>query len=391
MPNISQVAIAFFTIAIFARISKSLDSFFPPFYIIAGIIMGPPLLNIVTNTEVIGLFGEIGVIFLLLYLGFEFSINTLIERAKSLISAGLIDFIINFGIGLLVGKLLGFNVFYSFVMAGIIYMSSSGIITKTLIQLNAIKDPEGQLVMGIMVFEDLAMVIFLVFVSAFADMTSETSSSMVTLDILIAVAFCAMLILLGKKLSPVLSKLLNTTSKEIHLLSFMAIVLGVTALGLSFGVSEALGAFFVGMALSETTLTHKIEETIITFRDIFGGMFFFYFGMNFNISNLSVAPAILTAIIIGVTLSKVLSAFLIAKTQTCCLDKGLFIGLITIPRGEFSLLIAGMVTMSQFDFESFSIVLVLSTALISTISFMLANKFGLNDRKELLDEMDNEL
>ena len=55
MPNISQVAIAFFTIAIFARISKSLDSFFPPFYIIAGIIMGPPLLNIVTNTEVIGL------------------------------------------------------------------------------------------------------------------------------------------------------------------------------------------------------------------------------------------------------------------------------------------------------------------------------------------------
>src|SRR6056297_1071369 len=329
MTTFSQVAIAFFTIAIFGRLSKLLDSFFPPFYIIAGIITGPFFLNIVTETEVIGLFGEIGVIFLLLYLGFEFSINTLIERARSLISAGLVDLVINFGLGFIIGQAIGLGLFHSFVMAGIIYMSSSGIITKTLIQLNAIKDPEGQLVMGIMVFEDLVMVIFLVFVSAFSSMGSNIRTGQVVLDIFIAISFCIVLLYIGKRFSNILTKILDSDSKEIHLLSFMAIVLGVTALGIYLGVSEALGAFFIGMALSETNIKYKMEETIITFRDIFGGMFFFYFGMNFNISNLSVSTTALVIIIIVATLGKIISALIIRKTQKCSIEKGLFIGLIT--------------------------------------------------------------
>jgi CPA2 family monovalent cation:H+ antiporter-2 len=386
MTTFNQIAIAFLMIAVFAKISKILDSFFPPFYIIAGIITGPFLLNIVTNTEVVGLFGEIGVIFLLLYLGFEFSINTLIERAKSLLSAGIIDLFVNFGLGFLIGHLLGLDMFYSFVMAGIIYMSSSGIITKTLIQLNAIKDPEGQLVMGIMVFEDLVMVVFLVVVSAFSNLGSNINTSKVIIEILVAVLFCVVLLLVGKKFSNVLTKILNTDSKEIHLLSFMAIVLGVTALGMYLGVSEALGAFFIGMALSETKIKYQMEETIVTFRDIFGGMFFFYFGMNFDISNLSVAPVILVLIIIASTLGKIISALIIRKNQKCSLEKGLFIGLITIPRGEFSLLIASMVAINSFDFESFAIILVLSTALISTLTFMLVDKFKLNKRIKSLKE-----
>jgi len=310
----------------------------------------------------------------------------LIERAKSLLSAGIIDLIVNFGLGFLIGHLLGLDMFYSFVMAGIIYMSSSGIITKTLIQLNAIKDPEGQLVMGIMVFEDLVMVVFLVVVSAFSNLGSNVNTTKVIIEIFVAVLFCVALLLVGKKFSNFLTKMLNTDSKEIHLLSFMATVLGVTALGMYLGVSEALGAFFIGMALSETKIKYQMEETIVTFRDIFGGMFFFYFGMNFDISNLSVAPVILVLIIIASTLGKIISALIIRKNQKCSFEKGLFIGLITIPRGEFSLLIASMVAINTFDFESFAIILVLSTALISTLTFMLVDKFKLNKRIKSLKE-----
>ncbi|MFW6030907.1 MAG: cation:proton antiporter [Halanaerobiales bacterium] len=382
----NQIAIAFLSIAIFARISRWMDSFFPPFYILAGIITGPFLLNIVSDIKVVGLFGEIGVVFLLLYLGFEFSINTLVEKAKSLITAGLIDLIINFGIGFLIGKLVGLNFFYSFVMAGIIYMSSSGIITKTLIQLNAIKDPEGQLVMGIMVFEDLVMVIFLVFVSTFSNLSNNFSPNMLVLDILIAVTFCFGVLVIGKKFNKYITKFLNSDSKEIYFLTFMAIVLGITALGIFLGVSEALGAFFIGMMLSESEIKYKMEDTIITFRDIFGGMFFFHFGMKFNVNNISIPIHIMTLIILAAVLGKIISALIIRKSQGCSIEKGLFIGLITIPRGEFSLLIAGMVALDSFDFESFSIILVLSTALISTIAFMIVKKFDVNRRLYTLKE-----
>ncbi|MFP4456874.1 MAG: cation:proton antiporter [Clostridia bacterium] len=382
----NQIAIAFLSIAIFARISRWMDSFFPPFYILAGIITGPFLLNIVSDIKVVGLFGEIGVVFLLLYLGFEFSINTLVEKAKSLITAGLIDLIINFGIGFLIGKLVGLNFFYSFVMAGIIYMSSSGIITKTLIQLNAIKDPEGQLVMGIMVFEDLVMVIFLVFVSTFSNLSNNFSPNMLVLDILIAVTFCFGVLVIGKKFNKYITKFLNSDSKEIYFLTFMAIVLGITALGIFLGVSEALGAFFIGMMLSESEIKYKMEDTIITFRDIFGGMFFFHFGMKFNVNNISIPIHIMIFIILAAVLGKIISALIIRKSQGCSIEKGLFIGLITIPRGEFSLLIAGMVALDSFDFESFSIILVLSTALISTIAFMIVKKFDVNRRLYTLKE-----
>ncbi len=366
-----QVAIAFIALAIFAKLSRWTNSFFPPFYILAGIVTGPYVLGLVTNQDVIGVFGEIGVVFLLLYLGYEFSLNTLIDRVQSIVNAGLIDFAVNFGIGFAIGQLLGLNLFYSIIMSGIIYMSSSGIITKTLIQLNAVNDPEGQVVMGIMVFEDLVMVVFLVVVATLSNANGDIAMGALGLDILVAVLFCAVILSIAKFKPSLIDKYLKTDSKEVFLLLFLALVLAVTALGMVLGVSEALGAFFLGMLLSESKSKKKVEATILKFRDIFGGVFFFYFGMNFTLEGIDLSPIILIAIIVIAALGKMISSLIIGKIEKGSLSKGAFIGFVTIPRGEFSLLIAGLVTTEVFNFEAFSIILILITAAISTIAFML--------------------
>ncbi len=365
----TQVAIAFMSVAIFARIAKKINSFYPPFYIFAGILTGPLFLNWVVNNEVIGLLSEIGVVFLLFYLGFEFSLQTLFDRKKALIIAGSIDFIVNFTIGFLLGNLLGFDLFYSFVLAGIIYMSSSGIITKALIHLNAIKDPEGELVMGIMIFEDLVMVVYLVLITSINNQTNGLNLIRIGTDLGVALLFCGALVLMGIKFHTQIDKFLQSKSKEVTLLSFLGLVFIVTAVGIQLGVSEALGAFFLGIAISQGKSKDKVERTALRFRDIFGSIYFFYFGMNFHFEGLGEYTKWVIIALLCASAGKILSGFVISKVSKCSLSKGRFIGLVTLSRGEFSLVIAGIIGSSYFPFESFAVVLIIGTALMSTLGF----------------------
>ncbi|MBS4538649.1 cation:proton antiporter [Clostridium sp. D2Q-11] len=364
-----QVAIAFLGIAIVGRISKKLNSFYPPFYIVAGIILGPFGLGLVKNKEIIEVFADLGVIFLLFYFGFKFSFDKLINNKKYFGTAGIIDFIINFSIGLVIGKLMGLDLILTIAVAGLIYMSSSGIITKTLIQLEAIDDPEGELIMGIMIIEDLVMVFFLVFVSSLIGFQGEIELLSLGFNILIALVFCAILIIVGYKYSRFLEKLLDVDSKEMRLLTFLAIVLIVATIGMKLGVSEALGAFFLGMAFSRTKNKEEVKKLTLTFRDIFGSFFFFFFGMEFQLNNLGLNTSIVLISIILAIVGKLISSYIISKLLQCPAKKGLFMGLVIVSRGEFSLLIAGMLSMSGIDFNTFSIILILSTSFFSTISF----------------------
>ncbi|WP_409227908.1 cation:proton antiporter [Gudongella sp. SC589] len=381
-----QVAIAFVSLALFGRIAEKTESFYPPFYILAGILMGPPILNIVVDHEVIGLFSEIGVVFLLFYLGFEFSLQTLLERKKTLIIAGMIDFFFNFSIGFLLGQLIGLDIFYSFVIAGIIYMSSSGIITKTLIQLNSVKDPEGELVMGIMIFEDLVMVIYLVLISAMANQANGFNMISLGIDLGMAIIFCVLLVFIGVKFHTQIDWFIHSTSKEIMLLNFLGLVFAVTYIGIQLGVSEALGAFFLGVAVSQGKSREKVERTALKFRDIFGSIFFFYFGMQLNLQGLGNYVGWVTIAIIFASLGKLLGGQLIRKALGCSKNKGVFIGLVTVSRGEFSLLISGIVGSQVFPFQSFSVILILGTAFISTIGFRVLEYLCTRNKMCLLEK-----
>jgi len=367
-----QVGISFIVIALFARLAKLTKSFFAPFYIVAGILVGPFTLGLVTNKEIIGLFADIGVVFLLFYLGFEFSFNKLIKHKKIMAIAGSTDFIINFSIGLFVGWIIGLDLFNMFALAGIIYMSSSGIITKTLIQLKAINDPEGELIMGIMIFEDLFMVLFLVFITIFSKFTGQVEWTALGIDIALALIFCFVLLIIGKKYHKYLDMILKSDSQEIVYLSFLGLVFIVTTIGMKMGVSEALGAFFIGLAVAESDYCESVEEVALNFRDIFGSMFFFYFGLNFQLTNLESMMKILIFAITLAIIGKIISSLLINIILKHSRERGLLMGLITVSRGEFSLLIAGIIGNEVFNFQAFSIILILVTTIVSTLGFRVA-------------------
>ncbi len=362
-----QVAICFAAIGMSAFVAEKTGLFFAPFYIIAGFLLGPGALNMVNETEVISLLGEIGVVFLLFFLGLEFSLHTLLKQKKAMISAGLIDFVVNFGLGFGLGLLLGLTLFHSLVLAGALYMSSSGIITKSLLELQVNKNPEGHLIMGIMVFEDLAMIFFLAFVSSGFASGSQFQLGPMLLQLGKSLFFCAAILVFAKTGKPLLDKLLNIKKAELLLLVFFGLVLLVTAVGEVFGVSAGLCAFFLGMAFSNTENVKNIEHTTIVFRDLFGSVFFFSFGMMLKLGDIAAYWDVLLYCALLAVVGKLISSFLITKLHKCDHNMSLFIGFITIPRGEFSLVVSGMAGAAIPFLGPVVVVIVMLTTLISSL------------------------
>ncbi|QWC00090.1 cation:proton antiporter [Mycoplasmatota bacterium] len=373
MSLFTQIAIAFLALAIAGFISKFLKSFNPPFYIVAGILLGPAVFSIVNNEEVFSLLGDIGLIFLLFYLGYEFSLNKLVDKKKVLGLAGLIDFIVNFSIAFLLGMLLDLSWFYTFVFAGMIYMSSSSIITKSLIQLGAVKKEEGQVVMGIMIFEDIVMIGFLVIIQSIVNHDGFELLS-ISKDIGLAVLFAFIVIFLGRKYSSYIDKLINLKNHELAHIGFIAFIFIGVVIGVLFGVSEALSAFLLGLVVSELKHKDRMEEVILKFRDIFGAVFFFYFGMTFAFESITVPFYILLIISFVAIIGKLVSGYLMQMIEKCNKDGGLFIGIVTIPRGEFSLIIAGIVAAAEPQFANVAVVVILVTSFMTTIIFYIINK-----------------
>lgn len=367
MSVFGQVAICFAAIAVSAIIAEKTGLFFAPFYIIAGLILGPGMFNIVRNAEVISLLGEIGVVFLLFFLGLEFSLGTLMKQKKAMLSAGLIDFVINFGLGFALGAIAGLNVFYSLVLAGAMYMSSSGIVTKSLLQLQASKNPEGYLIMGIMVFEDLVMIIFLALISSgFASGTDFQIGNM-ALQLGKSLFFCAAILVFSKVGKRALDKLVNINKPELLLIIFFALVLMVTSLGELFGVSTGLSAFFLGMAFSNVEKVKNIEHVTVIFRDLFGSVFFFSFGMMITLGAIAQYWDILIYAAIIAVGGKLLSSYVISKVRKCSGNMSMFIGFITIPRGEFSMVVSDIAGASIPFLGPLIVILVIFTSLLSAI------------------------
>ena len=340
MNDYIQIAACFAAISLSAFLAERTKLFFAPFYIVAGILIGPEVLRIVTSRDIIELMGEVGIVFLMLFLGLEFSLHTFLGNKKATLTAGLIDFVVNFGIGFAVGQILGLNILMSLVIAGTIYMSSSGIVTKSLIEMNINRHPEGNLIMGIMVFEDLVMIVFLTLVSSWLQGGQAVSAGMLALNIGKAGAFCAALVVLAKLKPRFLDTLLGCKRRELLLVTFFGIVLLVTGLGELAGVSKALSAFFLGVVFAQMKNVKNIESVTVTFRDIFGSVFFFSFGMALELGSLLSYFWIIIVCTIAAILGKIISSIVITLALKRDKTMSLFIAFITIPRGEFSLLIS---------------------------------------------------
>ena len=343
-----EVGTALLLIAIVVLIAGKLKFSIIPFLILLGMAVGPHApqigiidLTFINSSEIIAFFGRIGVLFLLFYLGLEFSVKKLIKSGKSIAIGGTIYIFINFSLGLLYGWITGFSFTEILVIAGIITISSSAIVAKVLVDLKRTANPETELILGIIMFEDIFLSVYLSIISGIV-LGNSGSLTDVLLSVIIALGYMLLFFVIARKATPILNKLLNITSDEIFIIVIFAILFFVAGFSETIHVAEAIGALLLGLVFSETEHSDRIEHLVIPFRDFFGAIFFFSFGLSIDPFSLSSAVWLAIGAVILTLLGNFIAGLIAGRKTGLSYKASSNIGLTIVSRGEFSIIMANL-------------------------------------------------
>ncbi|MEG1501238.1 MAG: cation:proton antiporter [Clostridiales bacterium] len=312
-----------------------------PILIIVGMVSSffTPQLHLQPALPIINFLGQMGVLFLLFYMGLEFSINRLIKAGKNIFQSGIIYFLINIPLALAVTYLAGFSGKEILIAIGIITISSSSIVAKVLVELHRTANRETEQILGLMIFQDLFVAIYLAILSSIV-LSSQPQWSIVLIDTSLAMLFFFGVIIVGRKFSSYLDKFLNIPSDEVFLLTIVAFITLMALASEEMNIAEAIGAMLLGLILAETSHRPRIEHLAAPFRDFFGAAFFFSFGMSIDILSLNKAIIPALAAVFLTIAGNLLAGILISKKGGHSLRMGFNIGLTITSRGEFSIIMA---------------------------------------------------
>lgn len=334
-----ELGLAIIGLAVLTRLASKWGFSAIPLYLLAGLAFGNGgILPLQFSEEFVHIGAEIGVLLLLFMLGLEYSAEELSASLKTALPAGAVDLILNFFPGLIMGLLLGWNPLAALLLGGVTYISSSGIIAKVLADLGRMDNPETPIIISILVFEDLAMAVYLPLVAVLLIGQSFTSALIAILIALVTVSTVLFIALrYGKKFSFFIAH----QSDEVILLTTFGLVLLVAGLAQRLQVSAAIGAFLIGIALSEP-IAERTHKLLVPSRDLFAAIFFLFFGL--QIDPASLPPVLLLAVLLGLitALTKVLTGWWAARRAKVNTLEAFRAGAALIARGEFSIIIAGL-------------------------------------------------
>ena len=334
-----ELGIAIIGLALLTRLASRWGFSANPLYLLAGLAFGNGgILPLQFSEEFVHIGAEIGVILLLFMLGLEYSGEELIANLKIGLPAGIIDFILNFPPGLLVGLLLGWSPLAALLLGGITYISSSGVIAKILAELGRLNNQETPTIISILVFEDFAMAVYLPLIAVLLIGQGITQAMISVLIALITVGVVLFIVVrYGKRFSSFIAH----QSDEVTLLTTFGLVLLVAGLAQRLQVSAAIGAFLIGIALSDP-IAERTHNLLAPLRDLFAAIFFLFFGL--QIDPASLPPVLLLAVILGLitALTKLLTGWWAARRAKINALGALRAGAALIARGEFSIVIAGL-------------------------------------------------
>jgi CPA2 family monovalent cation:H+ antiporter-2 len=334
-----ELGLAIVGLALLARLANRWGFSAIPLYLVAGLAFGNGgLASLRLSENFVRTGAQIGVLLLLFMLGLEYTGDELKKSLRLGITAGVIDFALNFTPGLLAGFLLGWRPLAAVLLGGVTYISSSGVIAKVLAELRRIENPETPLVLSVLVQEDLAMAVYLPLVGV---LLSGGDAGKIALSVFVAIAVVSVVLLTAVRYGRQLSHLVAHESDEIILLTIFGAVLLVAGVAQRFQVSAAIGAFLFGIALSGS-LAERSHRLISPLRDLFAAIFFFFFGL--EIDPASLVPALPVAVGLGAVtaLTKVLSGYWAARRAGIDHRGRLRAGMELVARGEFSIVIAGL-------------------------------------------------
>lgn len=354
-------------LALLARIAARLRLSPIPFYLLAGLAFGNGgILPLRFSEAFVHTGAEIGSVLLLFMLGLEYTGAELAQGLRGGLVNGAINFALNFLPGLAAGFLFGWGWLAALLLGGVTYVSSSGIISKVLGDQGHLKNPEVPLVMSMLVMEDLSMAVFLP-LSAVLLMGDGLAQGLVS--ILVAMAVVTVVLVAAVRFGPEISRVFMHESDEVILLAVFGVVLLVAGLAQAVQVSAAIGAFLVGVAISDP-VAQKAHRLISPLRDLFSAIFFLFFGLQIDPGTLP--PVLLPAIGLGLVtaLTKIITGWLAGRRAGLERSSRVRAGLLMVPRGEFSILIAGLGTGLEGQLGPLSAAYVLLLAVLGPVLYI---------------------
>lgn len=345
---ILEIGLALALIAFAVALAAKLKLSNVPFLIIIGMIVGPhaPQIGVfdfrfIETGTLITFMGQLGVLFLLFYLGLEANVTRLIEAGPSILTGGSIYIAINFVLGLIYAYLIGFPFRETLISAGVVTISSSAIVAKILFDYRRTANPETELILGITMFEDIFLAVYLSLISGIV-LSGATSITGVLSSGGIALAFIVGLMLIGRFAIPLLNRVLQISSNEVFIIVVFGSLFLLAGLGETIHVAESIGALLMGLILGETRQAERMERLVVPFRDFFGAIFFFSFGLSIDPFTLGGAVWFAVGAAVLSLVSVIVAGLIVGRRAKLSAVGSLNLSFTLLARGEFSIIIAAL-------------------------------------------------
>lgn len=340
---------AFLAAAVLARLGGRIGLPTIPLFILAGILLGPhtPGYTLLSNPHDLEMLSALGLVLLLFYLGLEFHLDDLRTGGRKMAVAGGTYLALNVGAGLLFGFALGWGTSEALVLAGVLGISSSAIVTKILVDLGRIGHPETRPILGIIVVEDIFLALYLAALQPILSGADSLSAALV--DGGKAFGFLLLLALAARFGTKIVGRLMNTEDDELLVISFLGAAVFVAGVSEMFGVADAIGAFMVSLMLGSTSSGDRIRRLVHPLRDAFGAIFFFAFGLSIDPGDL---PSVLWPVLVAVVLTlamNIAAGLAAAKVYSFGAQATSNIATTLVARGEFALILATMAAAAGLD------------------------------------------
>ena len=356
-------------------------------YLVAGVLAGPFTPGFVADTSLAPELAEIGVILLMFGVGLHFSLKDLMAVKNIAIPGAIAQIAVATLLGMGLSSLLGWDLVTGLVFGLCLSTASTVVLLRALEERQLIDSQRGQIAIGWLIVEDLAMVLTLVLLPAFARIMGE-GQNMQLKDLLIelgiplgkVIAFITIMIVVGRRLVPwILAKTASTGSRELFTLSVLALAMGVAYGAVAiFDVSFALGAFFAGMVLNESELSHRAAHDTLPLRDAFAVLFFVSVGMLFDPMILVEQPLAVLGCLAIIVFGKSVAAFLLVKMFGHSKRTALTVSVSLAQIGEFAFILAGLgISLNMLSPEGRNLVLAgaILSIMINPLLFTLLERY----------------
>lgn len=317
-------------------------------YLAIGVLIGPHALGLANDSAIVKYLAEFGVVFLMFSIGLEFNLHKL--RAMRTIVFGLGGSQVLLTILLAVPASLMMNWIYpiswqaAIALGGALAMSSTAIVTKLIADRSEIETEHGRNIIGILLFQDLAVVFLLILIPSLGKNPGDLFLALTAASIKISVALVLIFVIGQTLMSRWFSLVTKLRSQELFMLNLLLIVLGMSALTEHFGLSLALGAFLAGMLIAETPYRHQVEEDVKPFRDVLLGLFFITIGMLLDFNVIYQQWLLVLLLLIGPLIFKFGLIALLSRAFGSSPGISIRTGLCLAQAGEF-----GFVLLNQID------------------------------------------